>query len=168
MKRGFCFLSGQGGAGNIPSTQSSPAEPNYRAKEESKSMVPKFDTSIKVRPKGNKYQTLDGKATVNIVTSKDAQAEAKKSELFDLVASGDARVVASDEANYMDNNWEDLVAYGQGEEVGTPSEDYVYIVVGKGNRGHVYKVYLTPTEKQLIDISTASTLYIRKDLNFYC
>ena len=157
-------MSGGGSHNYEPET---PAGPNYRAKEESKSMVPKFDTSIKVRPKGNKYQTLDGKATVNIFTSKDAQAEAKKSELFDLVISGDARIVASDEANYMDNNWEEAVAYGMGEEVGTPSEDYVYIVVGKGNRGHVYKVYLTPTEKQLIDSSTASTLYIRKDLAFY-
>lgn len=165
MKRGFCFVSGGGSYNYEPET---PAGPNYRAKEESKSMVPKFDTSIKVRPKGNKYQTLDGKATVNIFTSKDAQAEAKKSELFGLVASGDARIAASSEANYMDNDWEEVVAAGQGEEIGTPSEDYVYIVVGKGNRAHVYKVYVTPTEKQLIDSSTASTLYIRKDLNFYC
>lgn len=166
MKRGFCFLSGQGEV--TPPAQDSPVEPNYRAKEESKSTVPGWDASLKLRPKGkNKFRTLDNKSTVTVVSDKEAAEQAaelaKKDAIIDSFIAqvneeepplGGYQVAppgtdAFEEIEYAIE--QGLVPAGTPVyEVGEPSEHYMYAM---GSDIGLYKMYLTDAEYKLLNVT---------------
>ena len=167
MKRGFCFLSGQGGV-DVPPAQSSSAEPNYRAKEESKSTVPGWDASLKVRPKGkNKFRTLDNKGTVTVVSDKEAAEQAANLAKKDAIIDSFVAQVNNEEpplGGYevyppgTDAFEEIEYAIEQGSipagtpiyEVGEPSEHYMYAM---GSDRGIYKMYLTNAEYELLSVT---------------
>lgn len=168
MKKGFCFLSGQGGVSDSLPTQSSPATPNYRAEETSKSAVPGWDASLKVKPKGkNKFRTIDNKGTVTVVSDKEAAEQAANLAKKDaIIASFVAQVNDEDPplGGYQvappgTDTFEEIeyhIEHGLVPvnvpiyEIGEPSEHYMYAM---GSEIGLYKMYLTDAEYELLNVT---------------
>ena len=165
MKKGFCFWAG---GHDVAPAESNPATPNYRAEETSKSTVPGWDASLKVRPKGkNKFRTLDNKSTVTVVSDKEAAKQAaelaKKDAIIDSFIAqlnneepplGGYQVYPPESDTYQEIDYaieqglipEDMPIY----EVGEPSEHYMYAM---GSDRGVYKMYLTDAEYGLLNVT---------------